>query len=72
MQLPSWTVKKDFLEFNYIDSIRLEINPHFEDIFFQKFAVCKEQHLLLGRALKILRECLQLKFSEKTPAQIFS
>ena len=62
MQLPSWTVKKGFFEFNYLDSTLLEINPYFEDISFHKFTVCKEQHLLLGRVLKILRKTIQLKF----------
>ena len=63
MQLPSWTVKKGFFEFNYLDSTLLEINPYFEDISFHKFTVCKlVQHLLLGRVLKILRKSIQLKF----------
>ena len=62
MQLPSWTVKKGFFEFNYLDSTLLEINSYFEDISFHKFTVCKEQHLLLGRVLKILRKSIQLKF----------
>ena len=50
------------MKFNYLDSILLEINLHFEDISFQKFAVSKEQHLQLGRVLKILGKCLKQKF----------
>ena len=71
MQLPSWTVKKGFFEFNYLDSTLLEINPYFEDIFFHKFTVCKEQHLLLRRVLKILRKCIQLKFFWKDSSSDF-
>ena len=71
MQLPSWTVKKDFFEFNYLDSTLLEINPYFEDISFHKFTVCKEQHLLLWRVLKILRKSIQLKFLWKDSIKFF-
>ena len=71
MQLPSWTVKKGFFEFNYLDSTLLEINPYFEDISFHKFTVCKEQHLLLGRVLKILGKSIQLKFFWKDSSSVF-
>ena len=71
MQLPSWTVKKGFFEFNYLDSTLLEINPYFEDISFHKFTVCKEQHLLRGSVLKILRKCIQLKFYWKDSSSDF-